>query len=259
MSLSQEMGNMKLSTVMSPENVRVIQLALYYDFVLYNMHQKPFRVLLVSGNGAINSHERGKTIMNIRTVAANMIDMAKELHDALVKCLSDKSKCDIGELNTHIEYFKILYDPTKIKEFKTRGKTTPDKLYDLLNPGDGDINTAIQNAVRQIKEYTADNEIEIVYLGDEVFTLISSGAAAQFLNGSTVAAMRSIMDDGIALPPKERMPKGGRTQRRGSKRRGSKRRGSKRRGTKRRGSKRRGSKRRGTQRSGTQRGRTRRH
>ena len=113
MSLSQEMGNMKLSTVMSPENVRVIQLALYYDFVLYNMHQKPFRVLLVYGKGAINSHERGK-IKVTGNIAGNVIDMATELHDALVQCLSDKSKCDIGELNKHIEYFKILYDPTKI-------------------------------------------------------------------------------------------------------------------------------------------------
>jgi len=51
MSLSQSMSEMELSTVMSPDNVRLIQLALYYDFILYNMQQKPFGVLLVSGGG----------------------------------------------------------------------------------------------------------------------------------------------------------------------------------------------------------------
>jgi len=231
MSLSQLMGNMELSTVMSPENVRVIQLALYYDFVLYNMQQKPFGVLLVSGGGAIGNRERG-TMVDVPNKAQPSlfvkIDTVKELHDALVQCLSDKSKCDINGLNEHVEYLKeTLYRSEKIDEFKTRGKTTPAELYDLLNPGNGDINAAIQKAVRQIKEYPA--AAATVYLGDEVLNLIFRNAAVHFLDGNTVAAMRSIMDDGIALPKRI----GGRTQRRGTKRRGTKRRGTKRRGTKR--------------------------
>jgi len=91
------MGNMELSTVMSPENVRVIQLALYYDFVLYNMQQKPFGVLLVSGGGAIENRERG-TMVDVPNKAQPSlfvkIDTVKELHD--VQCLSDKRKCDIN-------------------------------------------------------------------------------------------------------------------------------------------------------------------
>jgi len=131
-------------------------------------------------------------------------------------------------LNEHVEYLKEkLYRSEKIDEFKTRGKTTPAELYDLLNPGNGDINAAIQKAVRQIKEYPA--AAAKVYLGDEVLNLIFRNAAVHFLDGNTVAAMRSIMDDGIALPKRI----GGRTQRRGTKRRGTKRRGTKRRGTKR--------------------------
>ena len=232
MSLSQSMGNMELSTVMSPKNVRVIQLALYYDFVLFNMQQKPFRVLLASGGGAIGNKERG-TMMTIPNPGqpSSFVEFnpVKELHDALVQCLSDKSKCDINGLNGHVEYLKeTVYRSEKIDEFKTRRKTTPAELYDLLNPGDGDINTAIQNAVRQIKEYPAA-AAATVYLGDEVLNLIFRNAAVHFLDGNTVAAMRSIMDDVIALP--KRM--GGRTQRRGTKRRGTKRRGTKRRGTKR--------------------------
>ena len=227
MSLSQLMGNMELSTVMSPENVRVIQLALYYDFVLYNMQQKPFGVLLVSGGGAIGNKERG-TMMTVPNPGQPSlfvkIDTVKELHDTLVRCLSDKSKCDINGLNEHVEYLKeTLYRSEKIDEFKTRGKTTPAELYDLLNPGNGDINAAIQKAVRQIKEYPPA-AAATVYLGDEVLNLIFRNAAVHFLDGNTVAAMRSIMDDGIALP--KRM--GGRTKRRGTKRRGTKRRGTKR-------------------------------
>jgi len=126
-------------------------------------------------------------------------------------------------LNEHVEYLKEkLYRSEKIDEFKTRGKTTPAELYDLLNPGNGDINAAIQKAVRQIKEYPA--AAAKVYLGDEVLNLIFRNAAVHFLDGNTVAAMRSIMDDGIALPKRI----GGRTQRRGTKRRGTKRRGTKR-------------------------------
>lgn len=226
MSLSQSMGNMELNTVMSPENVRVIQLALYYDFVLYNMQQKPFGVLLVSGGGAIGNRERG-TMVNVPNKAQPSLfvkmDTVKELHDALVQCLSDKSKCDINGLNEHVEYLKeTLYRSEKIDEFKSRGKTTPAELYDLLNPGNGDINAAIQNAVRQIKRYPAASET--VYIGDEVFNLIFRNAAVHFLDGTTVTAMHSIMDDGIALPKR----RGGRTKRRGTKRRGTKRCGTKR-------------------------------
>ena len=228
MSLSQSMGDMELSTAMSSENVRVMQLALYYDFVLYNMQQKPFGVLLKSGGGAIGNNERG-TMVNVPNKAQSSlfvkIDTVKELHNALVQCLSDKSKCDIDGLNEHVEYLKeTLYRSEKIDEFKARGKTTPAELYDLLNPGNGDINAAIQKAVRQIQEYPAA-AAATVYLGDEVFNLLSNGAAVQFLDSDTVAAMLSITDDGINLPPKRR---GGRTKRRGTKRRGTKRRGTKR-------------------------------
>ena len=178
------------------------------------MQQKPFGVLLVSGGGAIGNRERG-TMVNVpnKTQSSLFVEFnaVNALHDALVGCLSDKKKCNDRNLRDNVDFLKELYVPKKIIEFKSRGKATPAELYDLLNPGDGDINTAIQNAVRQIKKYTADDER--VYLGDEVFTLISNGAAVQFLDAATVAAMRSIM-------PK-RM--GGRTKRRGTKRRGTKR------------------------------------
>ena len=214
MSLSQSMGNLELSTVMPPENVRVIQLALYYDFVLYKMQQKPFGVLLVSGGGAIGNTERGTMITVPNKAQPSLFvkkDPVEELHDALVECLSDKSKCNIDGLKTHVEYLKeTLYSSKKIDEFKTRGKTTPAELYDLLNPGNGDINEAIQNAVRQIKEYPA--AAAMVYLGDTVLNLIFSNAAVHFLDGTTVDAMRSIMDDGIKLPKRI----GGRTKRRGA-------------------------------------------
>ena len=192
------------------------------------MQQKPFGVLLKSGGGAIGNNERG-TMVNVPNKAQSSlfvkIDTVKELHNALVQCLSDKSKCDIDGLNEHVEYLKeTLYRSEKIDEFKARGKTTPAELYDLLNPGNGDINAAIQKAVRQIQEYPAA-AAATVYLGDEVFNLLSNGAAVQFLDSDTVAAMLSITDDGINLPPKRR---GGRTKRRGTKRRGTKRRGTKR-------------------------------
>ena len=103
-------------------------------------------------------------------------------------------------------------------------KKTPAELYDLLNPGDGDINVAMQNAVRQIKNYP--DAADTVYMADdEVLNLISNGAAVQFLDNDTVAAMLSIKDDGIKLPPKM---KGGRMKRRGTQRRGTQRRGAQR-------------------------------
>jgi hypothetical protein len=87
-------GQHGISTVMSPKNVRVIQLALYYDFVLFNMQQKPFRVLLASGGGAIGNKERG-TMMTIPNPGqpSSFVEFnpVKELHDALVQCLSDKT------------------------------------------------------------------------------------------------------------------------------------------------------------------------
>lgn len=223
MSLSElgdDMGGIELSApTLSPETVRLMQLALYYDFVLFNMPQKPFRVLLVSGGGAIQNDERG-TIQKFQFARLNTV---KELHAALVDCLNDKKKCNdknISEiLRDNVDYLKdTLYVPSKIAEFKGRGKTTPAELYDLLNPGDGDINTAIQNAASKIKAFAPST---VPYLGDdEVFKLISSGAAAQFLDDETVAAMRSILAN---------TNQGGRTRRR----RGAQRRGAQRRGTKR--------------------------
>lgn len=216
--LGDDMGGIELSApTLSPETVRLMQLALYYDFVLFNMPQKPFRVLLVSGGGAIKNEERG-TIQKIQFARLNTVD---EVHNALVDCLTDKKKCNDNTISSplrdNVDYLKeTLYVPSKIAEFKGRGKTTPAELYDLLNPGDGDINAAIQNAVSKIKQY-----ITVPYLGDEVFTLISSGAAAQFLDDATVAAMRSILAN---------TNQGGRTRRR---RGGAQRRGAQRRGTKR--------------------------
>lgn len=216
MSLSDDMGGIELSApTLSPETVRLMQLALYYDFVLYNMQQKPFRVLLVSGGGAIKNDERG-TIQKFQYARLNIV---KEIHDALVDCLIDKKKCNdenISQiLRDNVDYLKdTLYVPSKIAEFKGREKTTPAELFDLLNPGDGDINTAIQNAASKIKVFAPS---AVPYLGDEVFKLISNGAAAQILDAATVEAMRSILAN---------TNQGGRTRRR---RRGAQRR----RGTKR--------------------------
>ena len=217
MSLSDDMGGIELSApTLSPETVRLMQLALYYDFVLFEMQQKPFRVLLVSGGGAMTNEERG-TIQKFQFAGLNTV---KELHTALVDCLNDKKKCNdknISEiLRDNVDYLKdTLYVPSKIAEFKGRGKTTPAELYDLLNPGDGDINAAIQNAASKIKAFAPSTVPYLV--DDKVFKLISSGAAAQFLDDETVAAMRSILAN---------TNQGGRTRRR---RRGAQRR----RGTKR--------------------------
>jgi hypothetical protein len=229
MNLIQTIGNLELSApALSPENMRLIQLALYYDFVLHNMQQKPFRVLLVTSGGAIMNAERGTklTLPNIGFV----VNTVNELHNSLVECLSDKTKCNADALRNNIEHLKHdVYTSKKINEFKSRGKKTPAELYDLLNPGDGDINVAMQNAVRQIKKYP--DAADTVYMAaDEVLNLISNGAAVQFLDNDTVAAMLSITDDGIKLPPKM---KGGRMKRRGTQRRGAQRSGAQRRGAQR--------------------------
>ena len=119
------MSEMELSTVMSPENVRVIQLALYYDFVLYNMQQKPFGVLLVSGGGAIGNRERG-TMVDVPNKAQPSLfvefNAVNALHDALVGCLSDKKKCNDRNLRDNVDFLKELYVPKKIIEFKSRGR-----------------------------------------------------------------------------------------------------------------------------------------
>ena len=228
MNLIQTIGNLELSApALSPENMRLIQLALYYDFVLHNMQQKPFRVLLTTSGGAIMNAERGTklTLPNIGLV----VNTVNELHNSLVECLSDKTKCNALALRNNIEHLKHdVYTSKKINEFKLRGKKTPAELYDLLNPGDGDINVAMQNAVRQIKNYP--DAADTVYIADEVLNLISNGAAVQFLDNDTVAAMLSITDDGIKLPPKM---KGGRMKRRGTQRRGAQRRDTQRRGAQR--------------------------
>jgi hypothetical protein len=214
--LGDDMGGIELSApTLSPETVRLMQLALYYDFVLFNMQQKPFGVLLVLGGGAIMNTERG-TIQRMYA-GTNTVG---ELHNALVDCLTDKKNCNDKTINDilrdNVDYLKeTLYVPSKIAEFKGRGKTTPAELYDLLNPGDGDINVAIQNAASKIKALASST---VPYLGDEVFTLISNGAAVEFLDQVTVEAMRSILAN---------TNQGGRTRRR-QRRRGTKRRGTKR-------------------------------
>jgi hypothetical protein len=214
--LGDDMGGIELSApTLSPETVRLMQLALYYDFVLFEMQQKPFRVLLVSGGGAMTNEERG-TIQKIQFAGLNTV---KELHTALVDCLNDKKKCNdksISEiLRDSVDYLKdTLYVPSKIAEFKGRGKTTPAELYDLLNPGDGDINTAIQNAASKIKAFAPSTVPYLV--DDKVFKLISSGAAAQFLDDETVAAMRSILATNQGGRTRRR--RGGAQRRRGTKR-----------------------------------------
>jgi hypothetical protein len=204
-----------------PSN-RVMQLALYYDFVLYNMQQKPFGVLLSNYGGAILSKERGLRV-NVPNPAQpslfSKLDPVNTIHDALVKWLLDKSNCNINELKNQIADLQdVVYKSEKINEFKGRGKTTPAALYDLLNPGEGDINAAIQNAAAKIMAYAPSRKM--MYLGDEVFHLVLNKSAGQFLTDDTVAAMSTILSDPDALPPKS---KGGRTKRRGTRRRGPKR------------------------------------
>jgi len=203
-----------------PSN-RVMQLALYYDFVLYNMQQKPFGVLLSNYGGAILSKERGLRV-NVPNPAQpslfSKLDPVNTIHDALVKWLLDKSNCNINELKNQIADLQDVYKSEKINEFKGRGKTTPAALYDLLNPGEGDINAAIQNAAAKIMAYAPSRKM--MYLGDEVFHLVLNKSAGQFLTDDTVAAMSRILSDPDALPPKS---KGGRTKRRGTRRRGPKR------------------------------------
>ena len=130
MSLSDQMSSIELSApTLSPETMRLIQLALYYDFVLFNMQEKPFRVLLVSGGGAIGNKERG-TMMTIPNPGQPSLfvefNPVKELHNALVDCLTDKKKCNDENLRDNVDYLKeTLYVPIKIAEFKERGQTTP--------------------------------------------------------------------------------------------------------------------------------------
>ena len=201
------------------ENKRLIQLALYYDFVLYNMQQKPFCVLLVNHGGAINNAERGTMITVPNKGQPSLfvkMDRMKIIHDVLKNCLLNKSDCVTRALKEQVEYLKeTLYVPSKIGEFKLRNKQTPEKLYDLLNPGDGDINTAIQNAAKEIMEYEPSKTMLYPGNTDKVFELIFKQKAVQFLDDATVDAMRSIMEPEIALPRK--IKNGGRrTQRRGS-------------------------------------------
>jgi hypothetical protein len=211
--LSEAMGGIELSEPLKPEIVRLIQMALYYDFVLYNMQQKPFYVLLSVHGGAMKNMDRS-TMTELYRIDPNTI------HAALARCLKSKSQCDTADLGRQVKAIKEMYDD-KINGFKAVTKTTPAKLYDLLNPGDGDINVAIQKAAREIMAYSPSQSV--LYLGDddEVFQLIFKDAAVGFLDHETVEAIRSIMEPEIALPPKR---KGGRrTRQRGTRRHGPKR------------------------------------
>lgn len=210
---SEAMSGIELRESLKPEIVRLIQMALYYDFVLYNMQQKPFYVLLSVHGGAIKNIDR-----STMTTDHYRIDPIT-IHAALVKCLKSKSQCDTADLGRQVKAIKEMYDD-KINGFKAVTKTTPAKLYDLLNPGDGDINVAIQKAAREIMAYSPSQKR--LYLGDddEVFQLIFKNAAVEFLDDETVEAIRSIMEPEIALP---RRMGGRRTRRRGTRRHGPKR------------------------------------
>jgi hypothetical protein len=212
---SEAMSGIELrESSLEPEIVRLIQMALYYDFVLYNMQQKPFYVLLSVHGGAIKNIDRSTITTEHYRIDPNTI------HAALAKCLKSKSQCDTADLGRQVKAIKEMYDD-KINGFKAVTKTTPAKLYDLLNPGNGDINVAIQKAAREIMAYSPSQKM--LYLGDddEVFQLIFKNAAVEFLDDETVDAIRSIMEPEIALPPKR---KGGRrTRQRGTRRRGPKR------------------------------------
>ena len=205
---SEAMSGIELRESLKPEIVRLIQMALYYDFVLYNMQQKPFYVLLSVHGGAIKNIDRSTITTEHYRIDQNTI------HAALVKCLKSKSQCDTADLGRQVKAIKEMYDD-KINGFKAVTKTTPAKLYDLLNPGDGDINVAIQKAAREIMAYSPSQKR--LYLGDddEVFQLIFKNAAVEFLDDETVEAIRSIMEPEIALP---RRMGGRRTRRHGPKR-----------------------------------------
>lgn len=211
---SEAMSGTELSDSLKPEIVRLIQMALYYDFVLYNMQQKPFYVLLSVHGGAIKNIDRSTITTEHYRIDQNTI------HAALVKCLKSKSQCDTADLGMQVKAIKEMYDD-KINGFKAVTKTTPAKLYDLLNPGDGDINVAIQKAAREIMAYSPSQK-RLLYIGDddEVFQLIFKNAAVEFLDDETVEAIRSIMEPEIALP---RRMGGRRTRRRGTRRHGPKR------------------------------------
>jgi len=107
---------------------------LYYDFVLHNMQQKPFRVLLVTSGGAIMNAERGTklTLPNIGLV----VNTVNELHNSLVECLSDKTKCNADALRNNIEHLKHdVYTSKKINEFKSRGKKNACGIIRLVESG----------------------------------------------------------------------------------------------------------------------------
>ena len=188
MSLSEAMSGIKLTT--TPR--RLVQKALYYDFVLYNMQQKPFGVLLASNGGAIKNNERG--LMKHQYNAASpmiTVDIVGELHKTLANCLNNESHCNGEELQESLDSIEELYTSSKIADFKLATKTTPAELYDLLNPGDGDINAAIQKAAREIFSYAP----AIKYEGDRdaVDALVFNGNATSFLDDAAVEAILSIL------------------------------------------------------------------
>jgi hypothetical protein len=187
MSLSEAMSGIKLTT--TPK--RLVQKALYYDFVLYNMQQKPFGVLLASNGGAIKNSERGlRKHKNDASAPMITMDIVGTLHDTLAECLKNESTCNVSELQESVEIIEeLLYTNSKIAAFKQATKTTPAELYDLLNPGDGDINAAIQKAAREIFSYAPG----IQYEGDAVDALIFNGNAITFLDDAAVEAILSIL------------------------------------------------------------------
>jgi hypothetical protein len=175
MSLSEAMSGIKLTTTPTTTPRRLVQKALYYDFVLYNMQQKPFGVLLASNGGAIKNSERGLMKHQYNASAPMMtIDKVGTLHDTLAMCLKDMSHCNVKELQDSVD---------------EATKTTPAELYDLLNPGDGDINASIQKAAREIFSYAPG----IQYEGDAVDALVFNGNAASFLDDAAVEAILSIL------------------------------------------------------------------
>jgi hypothetical protein len=190
MSLSEAMSGIKLTTTPTTTPRRLVQKALYYDFVLYNMQQKPFGVLLASNGGAIKNIERGFMKHQYNASAPMItIDIVGTLHNTLAMCLKDVSHCNVKELQDSVDEVEELYNDSKIADFKNATKTTPAELYDLLNPGDGDINAAIQKAAREIFSYAPG----IQYEGDAVDALVFNGNAASFLDDAAVEAILSIL------------------------------------------------------------------